>query len=222
MKELTFVEQTVLWAGEEFVFSNQRVLFHKNSKSLICSDVHLGKTTHFRQNGIAVPESIAKKDLGRLEQCILHFQPTQIIIAGDFFHAGANREMGIFQEWKAQFPNIQFHLVKGNHDRLTNTVYDDLDFHLYSKMKEFSSFIIQHHPEEEPIIPQISGHIHPGIVIQGKAKQRLRLPCFLVNEKQIILPAFSLFTGLDTGKVKQGFEAIAFGDQEMFHFNKKR
>ncbi len=33
----------------------------------------------------------------------------------------------------------------------------------------------------------------------GQARQAIRLPCYIVSAKGLILPAFSLFTGLDTG-----------------------
>lgn len=48
---------------------------------------------------------------------------------------------------------------------------------------------------EEELYP-ISGHIHPGVTIVGKAKQRLKFPCFYFGTDYAVLPAFSLFTGL--------------------------
>ena len=44
----------------------------------------------------------------------------------------------------------------------------------------------------------ISGHTHPGVSIKTKGKQRIKLPCYQVTKKQLVLPAFSLFTGLNT------------------------
>ena len=39
-------------------------------------------------------------------------------------------------------------------------------------------------------------HIHPGVVLSGQARQRLRLPCFWFGERLAIIPAFGLSTGL--------------------------
>ncbi len=44
---------------------------------------------------------------------------------------------------------------------------------------------------------QITGHIHPGIVLNSAVKS-IRLPCFALSHNQLLLPAFSEFTGLDT------------------------
>ena len=41
-----------------------------------------------------------------------------------------------------------------------------------------------------------SGHIHPGIKMNGSGNQSLMLPCFYFGKKHAILPAFSAFTGL--------------------------
>jgi metallophosphoesterase superfamily enzyme len=47
-----------------------------------------------------------------------------------------------------------------------------------------------------PIKGWISGHLHPGIKIQGKGRQRIILPCFVKYTNQLVLPAFGTFTGL--------------------------
>jgi metallophosphoesterase superfamily enzyme len=42
----------------------------------------------------------------------------------------------------------------------------------------------------------LAGNIHPGVLLQGKGKQAVTLPCFYFGERQGILPAFGSFTGL--------------------------
>jgi len=142
------------------------------------------------------------------------------LIAGDFFHAGANGELDLFKKWRQQFPETKFHLIKGNHDRLTEAIYDDLDIELHAEQKQISSFNIQHHPDDQPTVPQICGHIHPGVLLKGKAKQRLRLPCFLVKKQQIILPAFSLFTGLDIKFENKDFYTYAITENNVILLNR--
>jgi len=60
---------------------------------LIISDLHFGKTGHFRKSGIAVPQGVYKEDLQRLVSQIQYFQPSQLIIVGDFFHSQLNKEL---------------------------------------------------------------------------------------------------------------------------------
>jgi len=62
----------------------------------------------------------------------------------------------------------------------------------------------------------ISGHIHPGVFIKGRGKQRIKLPCFQVTENQLILPAFSLFTGLNTRQSLQKCKNFAFTNDGIF------
>ena len=46
-------------------------------------------------------------------------------------------------------------------------------------------------------LPQfvLGGHLHPACRIHGRGRDSLRLPCFVSDERQVILPAFDEFTG---------------------------
>ena len=46
--------------------SAERCIFWEEQSALIVSDLHLGKTGHFRKAGIAVPQSVFKEDLQHL------------------------------------------------------------------------------------------------------------------------------------------------------------
>ena len=85
---MILAEKTIVIQQHTFVLTNQRSLFWKEAKSLILSDLHLGKTAHFRKNGIALPSEIIEKDLQRLSDLVKHFEPQKLIIVGDFVHAG--------------------------------------------------------------------------------------------------------------------------------------
>jgi metallophosphoesterase superfamily enzyme len=58
-----------------FWLSPERVLYWEEEKTLILSDLHFGKTGHFRKSGIAVPQSIYQQDLQRLFHQISFFNP---------------------------------------------------------------------------------------------------------------------------------------------------
>ncbi len=55
----------------------------------------------------------------------------------------------------------------------------------------------------------LSGHIHPGITVHGRARQQLRFPCFYFGNNYAILPAFSVFTGLSMIRPRQGDRIFA-------------
>ncbi|HEY4936402.1 MAG TPA: metallophosphoesterase, partial [Puia sp.] len=51
---------------QQFWLTTDRTMFWEEEKALIVSDLHFGKTGHFRKSGIAVPPSVFKEDLQRL------------------------------------------------------------------------------------------------------------------------------------------------------------
>src|SRR5579864_1459815 len=95
--------------NHQFWLTTDRTMFWEEEKALIISDLHFGKTGHFRKSGIAVPPSVYKDDLQRLITLIQYFQPSQLIIVGDFFHSVANKEIELFRKWRENFSGITFH-----------------------------------------------------------------------------------------------------------------
>jgi uncharacterized protein len=41
----------------------------------------------------------------------------------------------------------------------------------------------------------LAGHIHPTICLRGPGRDSMRFPCFVLQGRQVILPAFGEFTG---------------------------
>src|SRR3982750_1025372 len=103
--------------------TGERSIFWEEEKALIVSDLHFGKTGHFRKSGIAVPQNIFKEDLQRLFAEIQFYQPKQLIIVGDMFHSRENKEIDLFLKWRNDIPRVEVILVKGNHDVLAATWY---------------------------------------------------------------------------------------------------
>ena len=179
--------------------STERCLYWENKKALVISDLHFGKTGHFRKSGIAVPPDVYKEDLQRLMQQLHYFQPREIIFTGDLFHSYENQEHHLFAKWRNAISADSIHLVKGNHDLLSNQVYDDLGLEVHDNLYEIDPFVFIHDlhtlDENSPKGYKISGHIHPGVRISGQGKQSLSFPCFYFSDTYAIMPAFSKFTG---------------------------
>lgn len=64
-----------------------------------------------------------------------------------------------------------------------------------------------------------SGHIHPGVQLKGKGRQKLRLPCFYQGMKQLILPAFGEFTGLYVLPAKDAVTIYPIADKKIFQLS---
>lgn len=184
---------------EEFTLLPQKAIFYKKEKALIIADVHLGKAGHFRQAGLAVPAELAYADLqildGLLGRSGLVIE--RIIVLGDLFHATLNPDWRIFEEWRKLNSDPEIILIKGNHDILSDSHYEELDIKV-SEIMILNNFMLIHNFEDEEEIGglyKLCGHIHPAVRMQGKAKQALTLSCFYFNESIGILPAFGRFTG---------------------------
>jgi len=213
---LKIVTEHITILNEELVLTNQRAIYWNKESALILSDLHIGKTAHFRRHGIPMPDDILQKDLRRLKELINHFNTRRLIIVGDLFHAEANSDMDTFKTWLKQFDDLNLVLVKGNHDRQSQRLMDELNIHVESTLI-IDPFIFIHDPSDKTTKNfTFSGHIHPGVLLKGKGKQKLKLPCYQVSENQIILPAFSLFTGLNTLSNKTDVVSYAFTDTAIF------
>jgi uncharacterized protein len=195
------------WNGQKLVLSPQRVLYWEAENTLIVSDLHLGKTGHFRKHGLAVPTAVTQEDLHRLWQSLQFFQPTTLLIVGDFVHSHANQELEQFARWRADSPGLKITLVKGNHDILPPAWYAQHHIAMVSHFFKSNLFFVHDAADANALMPDantgiVSGHLHPAVAINAIARQRLRLPCFYFSGRHCILPAFSLFSGTAVVKPK--------------------
>lgn len=212
---MTIITKEIIFSGETFLLTNQRIIYWEAQKTIILSDLHIGKAAHFRKSGIAISSEVLVDDLKNLEQLILHFQTEKVIIVGDLFHAGYNSDLDLFKNWRARFSQ-EFILIKGNHDRLKCEHYESLGIICEENHLQISTITFIHDPKNPAQNTfYISGHIHPGFVLKGK-NEHIRLPCYAISETQIILPAFSRFTGLDTKTVGEDFRKIIFTEGTIF------
>ncbi|MHA4808754.1 ligase-associated DNA damage response endonuclease PdeM [Flavitalea flava] len=187
--------------GQQLWLSPERCIFWEEEKALILSDLHFGKTGHFRKSGIAVPPSVYQEDLFRLLSQIQYFQPKQLLIVGDLFHSRENKELDLFRKWRENFPQLIFRLIKGNHDILHEDWYRASGIDVSPLKWEAGAFAFIHDITDIAANPfpgtySFSGHLHPGIRINGMGKQSLRFPCFYFGDDYAVLPAFSRFTGM--------------------------
>ena len=175
----------------------QKALFWKEKETLIISDVHLGKASHFRKNGIAIPMESGLEDLNQLDYLLSKHLPRRLLILGDLFHSTYNQEWEYFGLLRKKHHSIECVLVRGNHDILQMNHYERHNLLVYQNSLQVDNIIFAHDvieiADHEFII---TGHIHPGFVLYGKGRQLLALPCFYKKKNSLIMPAFGGLTGL--------------------------
>ncbi len=207
-----------------FWVSSERCLWWEEENTLIVSDIHIGKTGHFRKAGIGVPQNVYKADLQRLLGQLFFFKANRLIVVGDLTHSKANNELELFIKWRQDFSSLRIDLVKGNHDILEDNWYKQADIHVAPHNLVVDDFCFRHDlktgqgefiPEE--VAYTFVGHVHPGVTVKGKGKQSLHFPCFYFTADHCILPAFSRFTGTYTVQRKKNETIYAIADNQLIN-----
>ncbi len=209
---------------QQFWISHERVIFWEDQGILIVSDLHFGKTGHFRKSGIGVPQTVFKEDLQRLVALLQFFSPKQLLVVGDMFHSAMNKELELFKRWREDLPDLSILLVKGNHDILKEEWYSNTGIAVATDGVVINGICFTHDKscretaagmQQQNIQYTISGHIHPGIRIRGLGKQSLCLPCFYFGKDYAVLPAFSRFTGTALIEPKAGDDVFAIANDKL-------
>ncbi|WP_255411770.1 ligase-associated DNA damage response endonuclease PdeM [Aquimarina sp. Aq107] len=205
--------QTIQIQNQNFILHPTGAMFWKEKDMLLIADLHLGKISHFRKHGSAVPQDAIIKNFEQLDTVIQTFTPSKVCFLGDLFHSFINNEWILFSEWVSN-TKAQFLLIIGNHDIISPHKYEEIGIKLGTELI-LDNFLLSHHPEEREELFNFCGHIHPGVLLEGLGKQRLRLACFYQTENQLILPAFGEFTGNHTLDIIEKVKIYAITKKEV-------
>ncbi len=183
--------------GLKLTLLPEKAVWIESLRILLLADLHFGKASHFRKAGIPIPEQVHDLDYKRLEKLVRKHSPTHTYFLGDLFHSTWNEQWEDLLSFLGQFPETTFHLVLGNHDILPTAHYQNSRLQVHQKPIILESLLLSHEPKPAPNgLLNICGHIHPGILLKGKAKQSVRIPCFHYTADSLVLPSFGNFTGL--------------------------
>jgi len=176
----------------------EKVAFLPHHQTLVVADIHLGKASHFRKEGIMIPLPVNCPDLKCLGELLDSLVPTTVVFLGDLFHSSLNDEWEDLKDFLCGYPDVRFVLTKGNHDILPSSVMEETCIEVLPELEVGPHLVLTHEPlidvPEEKL--NIVGHIHPGVLIKTKGRQNYRLPCFYHQDQCLILPAFGQLTGL--------------------------
>ncbi len=212
------IQHSLQFGQHQLILTNERVIYWPQQQTLILSDAHFGKTTHFRKHGIAVPEKIAQQDFARLSHLINIFNAQHLLIVGDLFHSTVSGSDKAFKLWREKIGHMCITLVLGNHDRWSSQQYKALSIDTIEEQLQLEGIVFIHEQKSfETEQYSISGHVHPGIKLSGFGGIQHRLPCFVIqNKRHIVLPAFSLFTGLNSQIINKQSAVFAFNEQGFY------
>ena len=210
---------TVEWAGETLALLPERALWWPARRTLMLADLHIGKAASFRAWGQPVPAGSTQQNLARLDALIAQHQPQQLVLLGDFLHAAQARTpqvLGALADWRARHAGLAMTLVRGNHDSRAGDPPPELGIDVVDEPHLIGPFACCHHPRRHATHYVLAGHLHPVCSLQGAGRDRLRLPCFVADAGQALLPAFGEFTGGLRMEAAPGRRLYAIGDAQVW------
>ena len=178
----------------------ERAVWREASRTLFVADVHIGKAAAFRAAGLPAPAGTTRENLARLDALIDRLAPHRLVVLGDLFHARAafrDATLREFAAWRARRRSLGFTLVLGNHDIGAGAPPADLGLEIVAEPYGLHGLECRHAPRDDDRAGPLSlaGHLHPTTRLYGPGRDSLRLPCFVLRPRQLVLPAFGEFTG---------------------------
>ncbi|MEJ8814819.1 ligase-associated DNA damage response endonuclease PdeM [Variovorax ureilyticus] len=215
----------VLWAGERLHLLPQRALWWPAERTLFVADLHLGKAETFRALGQPVPAGTTGGSLDRLDALVGSLDASTIVFLGDFLHARQARTPRLLEalgDWRNHRRRVRMTLVRGNHDSRAGDPPQSLGISIVDEPWLLGPFACCHHPQSHPTHFVLAGHLHPVCRLHGKGRDSVRLPCFVAEIGQAVLPAFGEFTGGWTIEPAPGRDFYAIGGDGVWAIPPRR
>jgi uncharacterized protein len=179
-------------AGVSLVACASGALWWPGARLLCVSDLHLGRSERLaRRGGGLLPPYETAETLDRLADEIERRHPGTVVCLGDSFDDGAC-EAGLDgvdrDRVTAMMAGRDWIWIAGNHDPGPVTLGGR---HL--ARLERGGLVFRHAPEPGAA-GEVAGHLHPKLrrCLGGPMISR---PCFLIDQRRVILPAFGAYTG---------------------------
>lgn len=182
----------------------QRAVHLPDHGTLLVADAHIGKAVSFRRLGVPVPAGTTEGTLQRLSQALDASGARHIVFLGDLLHSVRARSAGTVAtvaRWRETHAQVRLTLVRGNHDSHAGDPPADWGVQCVDEpwvLPGLDGLALCHHPQTRADRYVLAGHVHPSAVLNGRARERLRLPCFHFGPQLGVLPAFGEFTGMHT------------------------
>jgi len=197
--------------GKPLVATASGALWWAGQSTLIVADLHFEKGSAHAARGRYLPPYDTRETLQRLTMDIERFDPERVVALGDSLHdigaadrmhEGDRAALSVLQEAR------DWIWIVGNHDpmigaELGGRVLDHI---------EIGGLLLRHQPLAGPVTHEIAGHFHPAarLSVYGAT---LRRPCFVGNNRRLVMPAFGAFTG-GLNVLDSAFQPL-FGDDGM-------
>jgi len=183
---------------DDWLLTPQRVAVHRPTATAVAADLHLGYAEARRRAGEAVLVPALHDLLGPLLSALDEAGVRRLVVAGDLFEAGGRPELvESLVGWMAAHRVELVAVVRGNHDRGLKAREG---LRVVAGPVQLGDWQVVHGDGTLPAGRVIHGHLHPCLRLRGA-----RVPCYLVGEARLVLPAYSAeAAGADIGKGGDG------------------
>lgn len=183
----------ILVNGEALVALSAGALYWPARETLIVSDLHFEKGSHFATKGVLLPPYDTRMTLKRLAALIGAHKPKQVISLGDAFHDGeaeARMDEDDRGALEALVASTRWFWILGNHDpeppaRFAGAVEETL---------RLGCLLFRHEPAPQFVAGEVAGHLHPAARVRTEARL-VRRRCFATDGERLVLPAFGAYAG---------------------------
>lgn len=208
----------LLLGGARLGLLPQRAALLIDHATLLVADAHIGKAVSFRSLGVPVPRGTTTQTLQRLSDAVAASGARRVVFLGDLLHsarAHAPATLDAFAQWRRRHADLELLLVRGNHDDRAGDPPASLGVTAVDEPWRLGAIALCHHPQTLPGAYVLAGHVHPCVVLGGRAGQQLRLPCFHFGASHGVLPAFGDFTGMHAIRPASGERVFAIADDRV-------
>ncbi len=162
------------------------------AENLLCvSDLHLGKSERMaRRRGVMLPPYETRATLDRLAQDLATAKPACVVALGDSFDdlmASESLDPADHARVHALQEGRRWVWVEGNHDAGRHDHGGE-----GCESLSVAGLTFRHIAEPGSTPGEVSGHYHPKFGLPGFGDRR---PCFLLDTRRLILPAYGTYTG---------------------------
>lgn len=181
------------WHEQQLILLSQRAVWLPAHETLLVADLHLGKESAFRAASIPVPD-VTAIDLNRLSRLIDGTKCRRLVILGDLVHSAQGLSRDIIDQtahWRESHQGVDMQLIVGNHDAKAGPLPRSWDLDC-QKISACGPFQLMHIPPESSNQPCLAGHVHPKFRLRTSTDS-MTLPCFVLTDDVLILPAFGTF-----------------------------
>ena len=179
--------------GERLIAHCAGALYWPARETLIVSDLHFEKGSHFAAKGVLLPPYDTRSTLRRLAALVRAHKPKQVISLGDAFHDG-EAEARMDEDDAAALLRLvaatRWVWILGNHDPEPPSRFAGA----IERTLPLGRLLFRHEPEKRLTAGEIAGHLHPAARVRVETRL-IRRRCFATDGERLVMPAFGAYAG---------------------------